>query len=161
MITTWSGKRTLLTPGWVTLYWLHQINAICRLYAMTLSRYEVGFEVSPKLFRVSSFYPWNLLISNKTNIFKPYILFQSSYQSKLTFSENFYQIIQSSYKPTLIFFRELLSNYNTFSWGMHVYITILLGLNQPTTFAANLLQSRGGSRNHTTSLQQLRAAKSR
>ena len=34
--------------------------------------------------------------------------------------------------------------------GMHLYITILVGLNQPTTFAANLLQCRGGSRNLTT-----------
>ena len=33
---------------------------------------------------------------------------------------------------------------------MHVYITILIGLNQPTAFAANLLQCRGGSRNPTT-----------
>ena len=30
---------------------------------------------------------------------------------------------------------------------MRVYITILLGLNQPAAFAANLLQCRGGSRN--------------
>ena len=33
---------------------------------------------------------------------------------------------------------------------MHVYITILSGLNQPTAFAANLLQCIGGSRNPTT-----------
>ena len=33
---------------------------------------------------------------------------------------------------------------------MLVYITILLGLNQPTAFAANLLQCRGGSRNPAT-----------
>ena len=39
---------------------------------------------------------------------------------------------------------------NTFPKGMHVYITILLGLNQPTAFASNLLQCRGGSTNPTT-----------
>ena len=33
---------------------------------------------------------------------------------------------------------------------MHVYITILSGLNQPTAFAANLLQYRVGSRNPIT-----------
>ena len=32
---------------------------------------------------------------------------------------------------------------------MHLYITILVGLNQPTAFAANLLQCRGGSRDLT------------
>ena len=39
---------------------------------------------------------------------------------------------------------------DTFSLGIHLYITILLGLSQPTAFAANLLQYRGGSRNPTT-----------
>ena len=34
--------------------------------------------------------------------------------------------------------------------GTHLYITILVGLNQPTAFAANLLQCRGGSRNPTS-----------
>ena len=33
---------------------------------------------------------------------------------------------------------------------MHVYITILLGLNQPAAFAANLLHCRDGFRNPTT-----------
>ena len=33
---------------------------------------------------------------------------------------------------------------------MHVYITILLVLKQPTVFAANLSQCRAGSRNPTT-----------
>ena len=33
---------------------------------------------------------------------------------------------------------------------MYVYITILLGLNRPTAFAANLLQCRGGSKKSTT-----------
>ena len=32
---------------------------------------------------------------------------------------------------------------------MHVHITILLGLNQPTSLAANLSWCRGGSRNPT------------
>ena len=39
---------------------------------------------------------------------------------------------------------------NTFHKDMHVYITILLGLNRPTAFAANLLQCRGGSKKPTT-----------
>ena len=33
---------------------------------------------------------------------------------------------------------------------MHVHLTILLGLNQLTALAVNLLQCRGGSRNLTT-----------
>ena len=32
---------------------------------------------------------------------------------------------------------------------MHVHVTILFGLNQPTFLAANLSQCRGGSRNPT------------
>ena len=39
---------------------------------------------------------------------------------------------------------------NTLSIAMHVCVTILLGLNQPTNFAANLLQCRGESRNPIT-----------
>ena len=39
---------------------------------------------------------------------------------------------------------------NTFSIAMHVCITILLGLKQLTTFAANLLQCIGRSGNPTT-----------
>ena len=39
---------------------------------------------------------------------------------------------------------------NSFCIGMHICITIYLDLNQPTTFAANLLHCRGGSKNPTT-----------
>ena len=39
---------------------------------------------------------------------------------------------------------------NTFPQGMHVYVTILLGLNQPAAFAANLLQCRGRFKNPTS-----------
>ena len=39
---------------------------------------------------------------------------------------------------------------NNFPKGVYVYITILLGLNQPTVFAGNLLQCRAGSRNLAT-----------
>ena len=41
---------------------------------------------------------------------------------------------------------------------MQVYITILLGLNQPAAFGANLLQCGGGSRNPTTFKMELFAA---
>ena len=47
---------------------------------------------------------------------------------------------------------------DTFSLGIHLYITILLGLSQPTAFAANLLQYRGGSRIPTTFKMELFAA---
>ena len=44
---------------------------------------------------------------------------------------------------------------------MHVYITILLGLNRPTAFAANLLQCRGGLKKLTTfKMEVLQTAKS-
>ena len=39
---------------------------------------------------------------------------------------------------------------NTFPEVMHVYITILSGLNQLTSFGADLLQCRAGSRNAAT-----------
>ena len=38
---------------------------------------------------------------------------------------------------------------NTFHEGMHLYLTIILGLNQSTAFATNLLQCRGGSKKLT------------
>ena len=41
---------------------------IRRLYLMALSKSKEGFE-PPKLFRVSSYYPWNVLISSNTNVF--------------------------------------------------------------------------------------------
>ena len=40
---------------------------IGRLYLMALSKYEESFEPS-KLFKVSGFYPWNVLILSNTKI---------------------------------------------------------------------------------------------
>ena len=136
----WSGKRTLFNPGWVTLHWLERLNVICRFYAVTLSRYEVEFEVLPSY--------------SESQVF---ILGMSWYQAKLIFSENydltiqtfsyhpklatkclpdngnffefiytraitkFYILFQSLYKPILIFFRELLSNYTYFSKVTIIY----------------------------------------
>ena len=82
--------------------------------------------LSHKLSRVSRFCPWNVLISSNANIFAK--LPQSSYEPKLTFSDNFTflefiipkllsnSIYFSEFKKTNNdIFRELLSIYTYFS----------------------------------------------
>ena len=96
---------------------------------MTLSsRYGESLE-APKLFMVSSFYPWNVLISSNTNTYLTTRLFQGSYQPKLTFSENFYQIMKTF--SEFIYTRAITnfymcSNTNTDSFTIIIKLYILL-----------------------------------
>ena len=64
----WSGKPVyFFNSYWVTFHWLQQLNGICRL------RYRQRFEVL-KLFRLSGFYSWNVMISSNTITFRKLLL---------------------------------------------------------------------------------------
>ena len=109
-----------LYPRWVTLIWLQRLNAIYRLYAMALSRYEWGFDVSPKLFN-----PWNVFIPRNTNTFGK-LLANHIYFFRAHIDKNWWGLFQNSDMQELLpnpiyfselmkihtdIFRELLSNY--------------------------------------------------
>ena len=94
----WSGKRTLFNQGWVTLHWLKQLNVICRLYLMILSRYK--WRLSPLLSPAP-------LIKKKSSdsVFPVFVLGMSWYWAILIF-------LQITTKPTDLFIVDINQNWH-------------------------------------------------